>query len=440
MTGTRSHQLLRVLSTAFGIAVVVGGTIGQGIMRTPGIVAQGVPQVGLMLALWAAGGLVVLVDAMSSVELATSIRRSGGPFTFATRAFGPLAGLAVGLTDWLGNTAAIAYIGVVFAEYCHRLGLAREVPTGLLAASLPAATAVIHWFGTRVGGASQEIGSAVKALVYAVLILALLLVPGGSAAPSAAAPVSAAGLIVAIRAIVGAYGGWNTAVYFAEEMTNPHRAIARATFSGILAIAAVYLLMNVAILRALTPAEMAGSNLVAADAAARVFGATPSIADRLVTMVSLVSVATLGNVMIMQFPRVLFAIARDAGAPLLSGVATNGTPRAALMATACVAALLATVGVYDLLLAFSLSLVTAMAVAVNVAAIVVRVREPGLERPYRMPLFPLPALAAIAVNMASLAAFIYEDARTASLAFLLLAVITSVVFLAARPAWKPTRS
>lgn len=430
MADRRTNQLLSVLSTTFGIAVVVGGTIGQGIMRTPGIVAQGAPRPDVMLGLWAAGGLIVLVDAMSSIELAASIRRSGGPFSFATRAFGPLAGLAIGLTDWLGNTAAIAYIGVVFAEYCHRLGIASDVPIGLLAASLPLATGAIHWFGTRVGGTSQEIGSAAKALVYAVLILALLLVPGTTAAPRAAAPVSAAGLIVAIRAIVGAYGGWNTAVYFAEEMTDPRRAIARATFSGILAIAAVYLLMNVAILRALTPAEMAGSNLVAADAAARVFGAAPGVADRVVTVVSLVSVATLGNVMVMQFPRVLFAIARDAGAPVLSSVARNGTPRASLVVTAGVAALLASVGIYDLLLAFSLSLVTAMAIAVNVAAIVLRVREPELDRPYRMPLFPLPALFAMIVNTALLIAFIYDDARTAGLAFLLLAALTTVAYLA----------
>lgn len=436
MDGKQTNQLLRVLSTAFGIAVVVGGTIGQGIMRTPGIVAQGVAQPWLILALWAAGAAIVLIDAMSSVELAASIRRSGGPFAFATRAFGPLAGLAVGLTDWLGNTAAIAYIAVVFAEYCHRLGIAVGVPIGILAALLPLATGAIHWFGTRVGGASQEIGSAVKALIDAALIVALLLIPLPAAAHtvSTAAPVTAIGMIVAIRAIVGAYSGWNSVTYFAEELTDPRRAIARATFSGIVAVGAVYLLMNVAILRVLSPAEMAGSNLVAADAAARVFGAMPDMAARLVAVVSLISVATLGNVMAMQFPRVLFAIARDARVPLLSSVAENGSPRPALVVTVCLAGVLATIGIYDLLLAFSLSLLTAMSIAINLAAIVMRMREPALERPYRMPLFPLPAVFAMAVNSALLVAFVYEDAGTASLAFLLLAVLTGIAYVATRSA------
>jgi APA family basic amino acid/polyamine antiporter len=385
----------------------------------------------VIVSLWIVGGVIVLIDAMYSVELAASIRLSGGPYVFARRAFGPFVGLAVGLTDWLGNTAAIAYIGVVFAEYLHRLGIAGGVPTGLLAALLPLVTGMIHMFGTRIGGASQEIESAVKALVYTVLILALLLFPRGT--PVVPSPHAVAftivGVIASIRAVVGAYGGWNTAVYFSEELKDPRRAIVRATFSGIFAIMTVYVLMNLALLRALTPGEMAGSNLVAADAASRVFQSAPVLANRLVTLVSLISVATLANVMVMQFPRVLYAIGRDAKVPVLSVVAPNGTPRAALLVTVCLAALLATVGIYDLLLSFSLSLVTAMSVCINAAAIAMRMKEPELHRPYLMPLFPAPAVFALTVNMMLLAAFVYEDPRTSVLAFLLLGTVTFVTFL-----------
>ena len=98
----RGH-LLRVLGVAFGVAVVVGGTIGQGILRTPGVVAEGIQTPLLILALWALGGLIVWVDSLSTVELAASIRQTGGPFTFARRAYGSFAGLAVGIADWLGN-------------------------------------------------------------------------------------------------------------------------------------------------------------------------------------------------------------------------------------------------------------------------------------------------------------------------------------------------
>ncbi|PZU60495.1 MAG: hypothetical protein DI547_02465 [Sphingobium sp.] len=423
-----SRHLLRVLGTAFGVAAIIGGTIGQGIMRTPGIVAQEVPRADLILLLWLAGGALAWIDAMSSMELAASVRLSGGPYIFARRAFGRFIGLAVGVTDWLGNVAAIAYIAVVFAEYLHRLGIGTALPIGVVAPMLPLATGIIHWFGTRVGGASQEVGSAVKALIYCGLIVLLLAVPHGpapdAAAASPVAPIGWMAIIIAMRAIVTTYTGWNAAIYYSEEMRDPRKAIVSATRTGILLVTAVYVLMNAALLRTLSPAEMAGSTLVAADAAERAFGGSSGAADLLVTIVSLVSVATIANSMLMQFPRVLYAIARDEDASALSSVAENGTPRLALVLTAAVAALLATVGVYDLLIAFSASLLTAMGLSVNVAAIVLRWREPELERPYRMPLFPLPAFAALALNGLLLAGFIIEDTRTSAAAFGLLLLLT----------------
>ena len=207
----RAH-LLRVLGAAFGVAVVVGGTVGQGILRTPGLVAEGVQTPLLILALWVFGGLFALVDSMSTVELAASIRQTGGPFTFARRAYGSLAGLATGLADWLGNLGATAFVSVVFGEYLHRLGLATSVPVGLLAVAVVVAVGGVHWLGTKVGGRSQEIGSAVKAALFAVLILALMFAPKGApvateVSPAAAVALSLTGMILAMRAIVGTYQG-----------------------------------------------------------------------------------------------------------------------------------------------------------------------------------------------------------------------------------------
>lgn len=423
MSDTDSSHLLRVLGIAFGVAVVVGGTIGQGILRTPGMVAQGVQSEPLMLTLWIVGGGIAMIDAMSTVELASSIRLAGGPYVFARRAFGSFAGLATGLTDWLGNIAGIAFISVVFAEFLHRLGIATPVPLGLLAAGLPLAVCGVQWFGTRVAGRSQEVGAAVKAVVFVVLIGALLLSPRGAPLASAgpAPALTAIGIIVAIRAIYGTYYGWNGLSYFCEEVKDPARSIARATFSGIAMITLVYVMVNIACLQVLTTGEMADATLVAADAAGRVFGPA---GDTIVNIVSLISVVTIVNAMVMMFPRVLFAIARDADhLPMLSDVAQNGTPRTALLVTAGAAALLSLIGSYEILLSFSASLLAAMSLFVNLAAIVMRRREPALDRPYRMPLFPLPALFAMVVNAALLAAFAYEDPSTTAKAFLSLAVV-----------------
>jgi APA family basic amino acid/polyamine antiporter len=422
-----------VLGLAFGVAVVVGSTIGQGILRTPGLIAQGVPDASIMLLLWIAGGALALIDAMSTVELGASIPVAGGPYAFARRAFGPFTGLAVGVTDWLANLSSISYLSVVFAEYLHRLGFLTSVPLGVIAAVLPVMAGAIQWSGTKAAGLSQEIGSAVKAVIFVVLIVALLVAPRGTPviAPTHLAPaLSFVGSIVAIRAIYGAYSGWNGAVYFSEEVRDPSQSITRATFSGILVVTGIYVLIVVACLHILTIPEMAASNLVVADAAARVFG---PVGETVMTIVSLISLATIINVSVMMFPRVLFAIGRDAGnMPGLSRVSTNGTPRVALIVTVVLSSLLATVGVYDLLLSLSVALVVAMSVAVNLAAIAMRVREPALARPYRMPLFPVPAIIAALVNAALLGAFVYEDPATSVKAVLLLGAIVVPAYAAIR--------
>lgn len=431
---TTEGNLLRVLGVMFGVAVVIGGTIGQGILRTPGLVAQGAPDAGLIIGLWALGGAIALVDSMSTVELASSIRETGGPYVFVKRAFGPLAGLAAGIADWLSNVAAIAFVSVVFGEYLHRLGLATTLPIGLLALALVLVIGSINWFGTKISGRSQEVGSAVKAGLFLILVGALMLAPRGDPVSSIPAAVlsptiALGGLAIAMRGIFGTYSGWNAAAYFCEEVRDPGKSIARATFLGICIVTVIYVLVNLAFLRVLTPQEMAGSNLVAADAAARVFGAA---ADPIVTAVSLISLVTVTNAIVMIYPRVLFAMARDYGVTPLTKVARNGSPRAALAVTVLVGALLATVGVYDLLLAFSVSLAALLGMAVNAAAIVLRRREPELERPWRMPLFPLPAVLALIVNGALLVAFVQEDPMTAVKAFALLAVLTGLAFSIAK--------
>jgi len=429
----RGH-LLRVLGVTFGIAVVVGGVIGQGILRTPGVVAEGVQNPALIIALWGVAGLVAWIDAMSTVELAASIRQTGGPYTFARRAFGSLTGLAVGVCDWLANVAGIAFIAVVFGEYLHRLGIGASVPIGVLALLLVVAVGGIQWLGTKVGGKSQEIGSALKAALFAVLIAGLFMAPRGVPvetviAPTAAAALTFGGVVMALRAISGTYYGWNGAAYFCEEVVDPGRTIARATFSGIAVVTLIYVLANLAYLNVLTPAEMAGSNLVAADAAGQVFGLT---AGPVVTAISLISLVTIINAMVMVFPRVLFAMAREYQVSALTRVAANGTPRLALIATVLAGGLLATIGVYETLLTFSTSLIALMGALVNAAVIVLRVREPGLERPWKMPLYPLPAIVALLINTALFVVFVGEDPVTAAKAFGSLAVLIALAWVITR--------
>jgi len=428
-----SQSLLRVLGLAFGIAVVVGGAIGQGIMRTPGIVAAAVPDAKLIMVLWTAGGALALVDGLVLMELGAALPCAGGPYAFARRAFGNLSGIMLGWTDWLQGMFSCAYMAVVFGEYLQRLGIATNLPRGLLSAGLLVVLWVIHIGGTKVGAASQLLGTVLKTIGLLLLAGLLFAAPATDThsalhATSALPPVlGIAALAVALRSVFVTYYGWNTSIYFCEEMRDPSRHIVRATFIGILIITLLYVLMNAAMLHVLSPQEMAGSNLPAADALAKVLG---NASGKVVTTLAVISVAAIANLTIMQFTRTVFSVARDGALPLaLTRVSANGTPRLALSVTVLTALVFAIAGGYETLLAIAAPPALLINLVVDLAAIRIRMREPELERPFRMPLYPLPAVVAGTINAAILGAVFWEDPVNSSIGFAGLLGIGAVYLL-----------
>ena len=407
-------ELVRVLGIVFGLAAVVGGAVGQGILRTPGIVAGAVPDPAIILILWAAGGAIATVSALALAELGAAIPHAGGPYVFVRRAFGPTAGTIIGWSDWLNSISALAFMSVVVAEFIHRLGFLGQVPVALLAPGMIAIFFAVNWTNTRLCGSSQSAGSAMKGACLLLLVLILLLAPVGHHGAAAAAPpasagvgIAFAGIIVAIRAVQNTYDGWNNCIYFCEEMHAPERCIPRALFGGIALVAALYLLVNLALLRILSPAEMASSNFPAADALGAVMG---NWADTLLTAFGVISVGAILNLNVMFGPRIALAMARDRVLPRpLATVAPGGTPRNALIATTLGSAVLSASGTYEQLIAFNVALGVLINLSVSVSALRLRRTEPALARPWRIPLYPWPVLVAVAINLALLGGLIFED-------------------------------
>lgn len=400
---------MRVLGVGFGLAAVVGGVVGQGIMRTPGIVAGVLPNSWMILSFWAIGGILALIDGFAIMELASSVPRAGGPYVWAARAFSPFVGKMLGWTDWTNGVVGIGFIAVVFAEYVQRLELLTAFPLGVVAVALILVLAAINWTGTKTSGASQTIGSAIKGL--ALLALILILFSGPSLASSYAEPMSPtltlAAAVVAIRAINNTYGGWNTAAYFCEEMHEPERNIVRATFGGIIIVTILYVLVNAALLHVLTREQIAASTLPAADATAVVLGNASGV---VMTGLAIFSVVAIANLTVMFVTRICYGMARDGYLPkILAKVSVTGTPRMALYATAIGGALLASTGGYERLIAIGAPTGILINGVVDLAAIRLRYREPDLPRPFKMPLFPLPALFGLLINGSLLVALSYED-------------------------------
>src|SRR6266550_8706730 len=179
----KSHgSLLRVLGVGFGLAVTLGGTIGMGILRTPGEIAAQLPTAKLFIGVWILGGVYALLGALTVAELGTMIPRSGGWYVFIHRAMGNYPGFVVGWSDWLSTCGTLGVIAMVVGEYSAVLipGLAgRDKPVALAIVLLFAA---LQWRGIRWGSFTQNLTSLLKTIIFAVIAIAAFTFAGKSGA------------------------------------------------------------------------------------------------------------------------------------------------------------------------------------------------------------------------------------------------------------------
>jgi basic amino acid/polyamine antiporter, APA family len=437
------HGLLRVLGVAFGLAVVIGNTIGMGILRTPGEVAAHLPSVPLFLGIWIAGGLYALVGALSVAELGAMHPRSGGLYPLARRGLGPYPGFVVGWSDWLSVCGSMAAVAIVLGEYAAPLIAPLLGREALTAAAVVIAFTILQWRGIRIGDAAQRVTSLIKASALLGLAIVALVLGGGDAATATAAasaeaanPVAvpaglllAGAIVVALQSAIYTYDGWTGPVFFGEEVRDPGRDIPRAMVGGVLLVMLIYLALNVAFLRVIPIREMAGDPFVAATAAARLFGPAGDTVIRVLMIISLIAAV---NALQLMASRVPFAMSRDGLLPAgLQRVNAGGTPVFSLLLTSAVALLFIATNTFDTALALLAFFFVANYALCFVAVFVLRVREPDAPRPFRVPGYPWVPAIALAGSLAFLVGALFGDRANSFRALALLAA-SLPVFLAVR--------
>src|SRR5262245_26485900 len=382
MKSQTSGQLRRVLGVGFGLAVSIGGTIGVGILRTPGLVAEQLHVPPAILLLWVAGGVYTLLGASCLTELGLMLPRAGGFYVYVRRAFGNTAGFAVGWTDWLMYCSVLGYLSIAIAEFIAALGLIPGAAIQVLSVLILVSIVALQWLGIRISSLFQEVTTSLKCIAFLVLVAACLLM-STDGHPSAPIPSSTTftGLVVALQAIVITYGGWQSPLYFVEEDRDPARNLPRTMMGGVLSVIGVYVLVNVALLKVLPMSELSGATLPAADAANIIAGAH---GRDLITILSVISLVPVLNAVIMMGTRVIFAMGRDRLFwSRASAVNAGGTPAIAMFLTAAISFGLIAAGTFQRLIAITSFFLMANYSICCLALIVLRRREPDLRRPYR---------------------------------------------------------
>ena len=256
------RTLLRVLGVGFGLAVTIGGTIGMGILRTPGEVAAALPTPGSYLAVWGLGGIYAMLGAVSIAELGAMIPRSGGWYVFVHRALGRYPAFVIGWSDWLSTCGTLAVIALVVGEYASGLDGRLAAHERGIALATTLVFAVLQWRGIRWGSVAQNVTSALKTVMFVALAAAAFLwtAPASAASPARVAPGvgSLAAWIVALQGVLYTYDGWYGVIYFGEEVRRPGRDVPASMFGGVVLVTAIYVVVNLAYVRVLSMARLAG--------------------------------------------------------------------------------------------------------------------------------------------------------------------------------------
>ncbi|MFL5480685.1 MAG: APC family permease [Gemmatimonadaceae bacterium] len=428
-----SLGLLAVLGVVFGISVTVGNSIGSGILRTPGVVAEKLPTPFLFLAVWVLGGLYAALGANSLAELAAMMPESGGYTVYLRRAMGPYAGFVIGWSDWLSTCSSLALAALVIGEYLAiLLGLAKNL-TSAFAIVVIVVFALIQLRGVKTGSLAQNITAVVKALAFAVLIVACFVLGhgfgrGATSTLPTGFPFLVA-FVLAMQAVIFTYDGWNGIVYFSGELRNPDRDIPRSMFGGVAAVTVIYLLVNAGFLYVLMIPQMSGQPLVAATAANAIFGAKGDTVIRVLTIVSLLSAV---NAFQLMTSRVLHRLSVFGFVPSADYVNRGGTPVVALLLSAAACLVMVITGTLEIVLAVTAFLFVAQYALIFTTVFLLRRREPEARRPFRAIGHPWTTGLVLALSIAFLVGAFFADTRNSIYSLILLAV-SWPIYLMVRP-------
>jgi basic amino acid/polyamine antiporter, APA family len=317
------------------------------------------------------------------------------------------------------------------------------VPLGDVGIRVAAALAmvvltIVNALGVRAGKRTNNLLMAVKLGGIVVLAIVAFLarpLPASDFNPAAvvSGDVSLRLLLTALVPILFAYGGWHSCASIAGEIKDPARNLPRANVIGVAVVVAIYLTLNLAYLWVLTPAQIAASPALAADAARVAAG---DLGARSVSALILVSSLGFLAVVIMTAPRLYYAMARDglffARAGRLSP--RFQTPVFALWFQAAVSLVLLTTNSYDQLLSYVVFADWLFFGLTAGALLIVRRRPtPPGARVARVPGHPFTTLAFIAVAAGVVVNSFATYPAQSVIGSTILVVATSAFFLIRRP-------
>jgi APA family basic amino acid/polyamine antiporter len=370
-------ELKRTLGLFECTVMGVGVILGAGIYALIGEVAALGGNAVWMSFIGAA--VVATFTGLSYAELSSMMPAAGGEYSYARRAFGPMPAFVVTWLLLAGLAIASAAVALGFGGYLQAL-----VP-------LPKQSAAI----ALVLGSSALLFVGVKQAAWFAMFCTFLEVVGLLAVLWVGLPLVGQvdlleldhgwiGLGSAAALIFFAYIGFEEIVQLAEETRDPTRSVPRALLLCIAITTLMYVLVAVAAISVLGWEVLGASESPLADVLEHAAGQDAGAA---IALLALFSTANTVLVLLLSASRIVFGMARDDALPdFLAHVSERQIPwTATLLVAACAIVVIVTVGDVGKIAQLTNAAIFTTFFAMNVAVIVLRVREPWAERPFRIP-------------------------------------------------------
>jgi APA family basic amino acid/polyamine antiporter len=417
--------------------IVVSMVIGVGIFRTPALVAASAHTVPLFFTAWIVGGLVSLCGALTYAEIGSRFSVAGGFYKIVSDCYHPAYALMLNWVYVLTLGAGAAGVAIIGAEYINPIIFPAAWQGGTLVKLtvifMIVVLYVINFMGIKVGARAQNLLTIVKV----IMILGLCTVVFGKPAPAdpiVQGPVNTLSLFQAIGvsliAVFYTYGGYQGTINFGGDIINPRRDTPLAILCGIAIIISLYLLINYAYVHILGIQGVAGSQLVAAEAAKAFFGSAGNI---IISVSIFFSVLGFANVMLMQTPRMYYAMAEDKVLPPVFKKINSRTQVQEFALTFITAIILISVfflGTFEKIVSYVMFIDSISLATVAASLFILRKRAKG-KAPYtgfRVPLYPVVPLIFILFLLCVTFNVVYTDPVPAFIGF--------CFFLAGYPLYK----
>lgn len=397
------NQLKREISGLTALTVVVGTVIGAGVFFKPTAVFTASGTAGMGMLAWLVGGVIAIAGGLTVAEIGTLIPETGGIMAFLEKIYGKPLGFLVGWAQMIVYFPAnIAALAIIFGtQTVNLVGLSSRwiVPISIVTISL---LSLINCLGNKATSRLQTVATFLKVIPLLVIIIVGLFLNQDSLTVSLFPLTTTSHTLsnsfgTSLIATIFAYDGWINVSALAGEMKHPSRDLPRAIIGGLSIVIAVYLLINLAYLQVMSATALSQTVTPAADVASLLF---PGIGSKLVTVGILVSVFGGINGYLMAAWRVPYALGQKKMLPFShwfsqltkkTRMPVNGGLVLGLIVIGMILS-----GSFDQLTDLSVFVIWMFNTLTFVGIFILRKTMKDQPRSYKVPLYPVVPLIAIA--------------------------------------------